>query len=322
MQYKGEIESNLYPGFYHIPEMEHLLIDVNGHVINLAKKFCPIPKISGGYYHLNSLFLHRLLAITFLPKPEIPIEELDVNHKDGIKINNDLDNLEWATRAENCLHAYRTGLRTDNRPVLVKDLRDQSIRRFYSLQECARTFNIDGSQLHLYLRDYNRHKVSLDYYVFIYEGDDWPNLSDADIGRYRNGTAKAIMAININTKERFIFESRGALGKELCYNPGTVAMHMWRNGEKPFNGWVFKYIDDSSLVDKSKIIKLNKSWKRTQQKPVPIRVTNIQTNDVKEWISTEAFGNSLNVSKNTIQAGMGRNGGIWKNYRIDYLNSN
>lgn len=320
MQYKGEVESNLYPGFYHIPEMEHLLIDAEGHVINLAKKYCPLSRIVNGYLQTNSLHLHRLLAITFLPKPKLPIEELDVNHIDGVKTNNKLVNLEWATRAENCLHAYRTGLRTDNRPILVKDLRDQSINRFYSLRECARAFNIDAGKLHLYLRDYNRNKVSLDYYVFIYEGEDWPDLSSADIGRHRNGTAKAIVAINTNSEETFIFESRGAAAKELGYKSATIGMHMWRNGEKPFNGWIFKYIDDPSLIDESKIIKLNKYWKRTPQKPVPIRVTNIQTNEVKEWISTEAFGNSINVNKNTIQAGVSRNNGIWKNYRIDYLN--
>lgn len=52
-------------------------------------------------------FLHRLMAEAFIPNPlNLPM----VNHKDGNKKNFSLDNLEWCTPRENCLHAYRTGL--------------------------------------------------------------------------------------------------------------------------------------------------------------------------------------------------------------------
>jgi len=50
--------------------------------------------------------VHRLVAMAFLDKPK----EM-VNHIDGDKTNNRLDNLEWATRSENELHAYNNGLK-------------------------------------------------------------------------------------------------------------------------------------------------------------------------------------------------------------------
>lgn len=51
--------------------------------------------------------VHVLIAETFLDKPE---GKCCINHKDGNKANNCVDNLEWVTASENALHAHRTGL--------------------------------------------------------------------------------------------------------------------------------------------------------------------------------------------------------------------
>jgi hypothetical protein len=51
--------------------------------------------------------VHRVIAETFIPNPDnLPC----VNHKDGNKLNNSVDNLEWCTHSENTSHAYREGL--------------------------------------------------------------------------------------------------------------------------------------------------------------------------------------------------------------------
>jgi hypothetical protein len=61
--------------------------------------------------------VHRLVAETFLGIPT-GLKNPTVNHLDGIKTNNRLENLEWCSLSDNAKHAYKLGLKDNHRPLL------------------------------------------------------------------------------------------------------------------------------------------------------------------------------------------------------------
>lgn len=77
----------------------------------------------------RSRYVHRLVATAFLPEPIIQRDgRLYVNHRDGVKSNNRLDNLDWSNAAHNAQHAIQTGLRA--RRFSDHDIRE--MRRHYT----------------------------------------------------------------------------------------------------------------------------------------------------------------------------------------------
>lgn len=96
-------------------------------------------------------YIHRLVAINF-------IKNLDnkeyVNHKDGNKLNNKLENLEWVTNQENCQHAWNTKLNNvvNNIKVYLIDIRvSEIIKEFNSIKDAMKYNKISYSTMVYYL---------------------------------------------------------------------------------------------------------------------------------------------------------------------------
>jgi len=69
--------------------------------------YCSIALCKNG--RAETCLIHRLMGKAFLPNPE---NKRTINHLNGIKTDNRIENLEWATYKENMNHAFDTGIRT------------------------------------------------------------------------------------------------------------------------------------------------------------------------------------------------------------------
>ena len=80
--------------------------------------------------------IHRLVANAFIPNPH---NKPQVNHIDGNKKNNSVDNLEWVTASENMKHAYDSGIKKVYHNRTIRIIETGEI--FDSIKECAKKIN-------------------------------------------------------------------------------------------------------------------------------------------------------------------------------------
>jgi hypothetical protein len=89
--------------------------------------------------------LHRLIALAFIENPQ---NKEQVNHIDGNKINNRVDNLEWVTNSENQLHKFHIGLGNNfSRKIKQYDLEWNFIKEFNSIVIASKELNIGKTNI-------------------------------------------------------------------------------------------------------------------------------------------------------------------------------
>ncbi len=95
--------------------------------------------------------LHRLVAETFIPNPE---NKPSVNHKDGVKYNNHVDNLEWATWSEQSIHKYEAlnYKNPNSKKIEMIDMLNNVIETFESVAAVNRKYGYNIGNIASYCR--------------------------------------------------------------------------------------------------------------------------------------------------------------------------
>jgi hypothetical protein len=129
-------------------------------------------KHNWGYiiYNLNlwgwfkNYLAHRLVAMAFIPNP---LGKKFVNHIDGDKQNNNSDNLEWVTKSENALHAFKLGLMKPN--YAMRGRTHNNYKRWAS--------NPLSKSIHQFTKDW----IFIKEWGSISEAANWLNLSASNV---------------------------------------------------------------------------------------------------------------------------------------------
>lgn len=102
----------------------------------------------------KTYYLHRLIALTFLENPE---NKEQVNHIDGNKLNNCVNNLEWVTNKENQIHKFKSGLGNNfTRKITQFDLYGNKIKDFNSIISASKELNICKNNIWGVLNKYTK----------------------------------------------------------------------------------------------------------------------------------------------------------------------
>lgn len=257
---KGGVEYIVPDGFVFriIPFFSRYAINEEGSVYSLVtKKYLSYYIDDSGYKMFGVtpdvgkrtiVGMHRLLALAFLEYNE-NVDSLDVNHKDGIKSNNSLTNLEWSTRKLNCDHAYSNNLRTDNINVQVRNVFTGQVRDFYSISECARKIKIDSETLALRL------KTNKVYYpgiqVRVKSDEKWPEVLDPVKEIKESRSPIPIILTNLETKQSKVFKSVKEASLYLGLSSSALGMHTRiMQDEKVVKNHIVKY-PNFELLSKS-----------------------------------------------------------------------
>lgn len=321
-----------YPGFYHVPNCNDRVISRDGRVISLfnGKEIVPYIDIKG-YLRLNlnihskrtQRFLHRLLGLTFIDVPSelkrYSLSKLEINHKNGVKTDNSLDNLEWVTVAGNAQHAHANELNPIGKAVLSRNILTNEIKRFVSIQACAYYSNLERKKLSNHLLSTRQGRVTNAWHVFKYDDDtEWPELPEVDRVENKWDYYGVYVVKEKATGKWHLFDTiqNASIYFKVNFRSSVYKLDYLKEPNCS-NDYEIEYFEDVLGKDIQNFIK-HPSKRHVSEQNKPITVTNTITGETKTYPIIHLLAKDIKLSPHTLHIHLKNGGGMKYHYNINW----
>lgn len=228
--------------YYYNGQPTNYSITTDGKVYNhITKKFLKGTINKHGYltYGLSlpnrekkKKFAHRLVLETYAPNENSM--NLEVNHKDGNKLNNNLDNLEWVTRQENLQHARENGLNGLDKKIYAYDDNKELVGEWRSLAELYRA---TGWQIGIISNNAGAdEKIKINGFYWSFS-----KINDFKIKEITTGKPKPIGKYDLNGILIEQYCSRAEAARKNNINPYHIS-EACHGKIKTYKGFIWKYL--------------------------------------------------------------------------------
>lgn len=301
------------PKYNHLRGYVRYVVDVKGNMIDTEvnkEKTYYIDKYGYRMVQLRDdsgnrkiIGRHRVLALAFL-EPMDDFNKLDVNHLDGIPGNDTLDNLEWSSRSNNCHHAYRTGLRSDQYEVVLRS-GSGVIKTFYSATQAANFLNVTPATI------LNRCAMPDKNFDGYYHSSSSVKVK-AEALLWTN---HPVEVLEIKSNDIFIFTDPKEMYKKYPEVKGLAARRLTLDSLQPLKGLIFRSIISNQSFPKI-TERYKEYWDYYTPGSTPIKVYD-ENGNTKIYSSIGKFSLDMNFERNTVSKNMVN--GKYKNWVIEKL---
>lgn len=193
-------------------------------------------RITSGYVHTNgytkvplhgkSYAIHRLVASAFIPNIE---NKEQVNHKDGNKENNSIDNLEWITPSDNCIHRSNVLHKKYLKKVYQYDLNMNLMKEYKSIIDASKETNIPKESI---TSCCNEKQVQTNGFTFRFE----ENKNKLRTNKHK----RSIIQYNLDMAIIAEFDSIMDASIKLNINNSCI-LDCCKGRQKTSGGFIFRY---------------------------------------------------------------------------------
>lgn len=268
------IELEDFPGFFKIPGYSDYGISEDGRVLNITNgNFLEGSRNPAGYVNIRltndsritlTWGRHRLMCYVF-KHPGCSIHDLYVNHKNLIKGDDFLDNLEWITPGGNIRHAGLNGVEGLSVPVLVRDVVTGEITQYDSIIDCAVDlgFSKDAIAYRVKIGD-KRVFPEMKQYKKLFDKSEWFIPENLERELESNANINPVLLRFVETNEVYRFESHKDLSLFLNTPISTLSQWIHQSNQpvlpgliqlKKIDGEEWRYVEDvySELEENTKL---------------------------------------------------------------------